>query len=53
MTQSSEMRNKLQAAIRLGQQAQQAKAKHDLRASKTITSQAPTIKLKTDFSNFT
>lgn len=51
MTQSSELRTKLEAAVRASQQAQQ-KVKVESHV-KPISTQGPTIKLKTDFSNFT
>ncbi|XP_067013409.1 HEAT repeat-containing protein 5B [Anabrus simplex] len=52
MSQSSELRSKLEAALRSNQQAQQ-KAKIESSTIKPIHTQSPTIKLKTDFSNFT
>ncbi|KAE8751079.1 hypothetical protein FOCC_FOCC002164 [Frankliniella occidentalis] len=52
MAQSTEMRTKLESAIRTSQQAQQ-RVKVDGSSVKPLPSQTPTIKLKTDFSNFT
>lgn len=52
MAQSTEMRTKLESAIRTSQQAQQ-RMKVDGTSVKPLASQTPTIKLKTDFSNFT
>lgn len=51
MAQSSELRRKLEAAVRSSQQAQ-TKTKVDVVAPKPTPPQAPTIKLKTDFSHF-
>lgn len=52
MSQSGEMRNKLESAVRSSQQAQQ-RAKLETSTAKPLSAQTPTIKLKTDFSNFT
>ncbi|XP_069685594.1 HEAT repeat-containing protein 5B isoform X2 [Periplaneta americana] len=52
MSQSTELRSKLEAAVRSSQQAQQ-RAKLESTAAKPLSTQTPTIKLKTDFSNFT
>ncbi|XP_034252934.1 HEAT repeat-containing protein 5B isoform X2 [Thrips palmi] len=49
---STEMKTKLETAIRSSQQAQQ-RSKVDGSSVKPLPSQTPTIKLKTDFSNFT
>ncbi|RZF35276.1 hypothetical protein LSTR_LSTR014265 [Laodelphax striatellus] len=51
ISQSSEMRTRLEAAIRNSQQQQRAKA--ELTTTKPVASAVPTIKLKTDFRNFT
>ncbi|XP_021938507.1 HEAT repeat-containing protein 5B isoform X3 [Zootermopsis nevadensis] len=52
MSQSGELRSKLEAAVRSSQQAQQ-RSKLESNATKLPLAQTPTIKLKTDFSNFT
>lgn len=52
MSQSGEMRSKLESALRSSQQAQQ-RAKVETSTAKSLSAQTPTIKLKTDFSNFT
>nr|CAD7424523.1 unnamed protein product [Timema monikensis] len=53
MSQSSELRTKLEIAVRSSQQAQQQRARLESNANKPASSQGPIIKLKTDFSNFT
>lgn len=56
MGQAPELRSKLEAAIRSSQQqaANIQKANTETKENKTVVTQAPqpTIKLKTDFSNF-
>ncbi|GFG34432.1 hypothetical protein Cfor_07683, partial [Coptotermes formosanus] len=52
MSQSGEMRSKLESALRSSQQAQQ-RTKVETSTAKPLSAQTPTIKLKTDFSNFT
>ncbi|XP_049845033.1 HEAT repeat-containing protein 5B isoform X1 [Schistocerca gregaria] len=51
MSQSTELRSKLESAVRSSQKNQQ-KLRADSATAKTFPSQTPTIKLKTDFSNF-
>lgn len=57
MSQSPELRTKLETAIRNNQQTSNQKLKNDMQnnAKATIVAaqQKPTIQLKTDFSNFT
>lgn len=57
MGQAPELKNKLESAIRCQQQAANmqklsAESKENKAASATAQQQQPTIKLKTDFSNF-
>ncbi|XP_023717362.1 HEAT repeat-containing protein 5B isoform X2 [Cryptotermes secundus] len=52
MSQSGELRSKLEAAVRSSQQAQ-LRARVESSTAKPLSTQTPTIKLKTDFSNFT
>jgi len=56
MGQAPDLRNKLETAIRSSQQqaANLQKANTEIKENKTAVTQAPqpTIKLKTDFSNF-
>lgn len=52
MSQSGELRSKLEAAVRSSQQAQ-LRARVESSTAKPLSAQTPTIKLKTDFSNFT
>jgi hypothetical protein len=52
MSQSTDLRTKLESAVRSSQQAQQ-RAKLESNPAKPTSTQTPTIKLKTDFSNFT
>ena len=52
MSQSGEMRSKLESAVRTSQQAQQ-RAKVETSTARSLSAQTPSIKLKTDFSNFT
>lgn len=52
VSQNGDMRTKLEAAIRL--KAQKSKTEQKVVVTKTSSiSAAPTIKLKTDFTNFT
>lgn len=55
MSQSPDLRTKLESAVRINQQANNQKLKNDFQnnAKATIAQQKPTIQLKTDFSNFT
>ncbi|GLH08860.1 HEAT repeat-containing protein 5B [Gryllus bimaculatus] len=53
MSRSSELRTKLEAAIRANQQQAEKKESYSSNTTKLHTFQPPTIKLKTDFSNFT
>lgn len=53
MSQSTELRMKLEAAIRHNQQTTNQKQKTDSQATtKTVNQPKPTIELKTNFSNF-
>lgn len=51
MGQTSDLRTRLENAIRINQQLQQH-VKSDNANIKPLSTQAPSIKLKTDFSNF-
>lgn len=51
MAQSSDLRRKLEAAVRSSQQAK-TKSKVEVVTPKPMAPQAPTIKLKKDFSHF-
>lgn len=51
MNSSSELRTKLETAIRCSQQ-NHIKIKHEVNINQPISIHTPTIKLKTDFSNF-
>ncbi|KAF7287767.1 hypothetical protein GWI33_003401 [Rhynchophorus ferrugineus] len=51
MNSSSELRTKLETAIRCSQQ-NHIKIKHEVNINQSISIHTPTIKLKTDFSNF-
>lgn len=51
MSQTSDLRTKLENAIRSKQQ-NHVKIKNGVNSNKPITSHHPSIKLKTDFSNF-
>lgn len=52
MTQSPDLRRKLESAIRSSQQSQNKTRAEAIVAAKAAASQSPTIKLKTDFSHF-
>ncbi|KAK5639624.1 hypothetical protein RI129_012116 [Pyrocoelia pectoralis] len=52
MSQSSDLRTRLESAVRISQQMQQRTKTDCNNSSKPIPSQTPSIKLKTDFSNF-
>ncbi|XP_031336319.1 HEAT repeat-containing protein 5B-like [Photinus pyralis] len=52
MGQSSDLRTRLENAVRVNQQMQQRTKTDCNNSSKPVTSQTPSIKLKTDFSNF-
>lgn len=53
MSKSSEMRTRVETAIRTNQLQQRQKAANETTVAKhQITSNRPTIKLKTDFRNF-
>lgn len=51
MSQSTDLRTRLENAVRLNQQNQQ-RIKIESNISKPVPVQQPSIKLKTDFSNF-
>lgn len=53
MSRSTELRSKLEGAIRANQQVTEKKESYTSNTSKVHSFQPPTIKLKTDFSNFT
>lgn len=53
MSQSTELRTKLEAAIRYNQQSTNQKQKADSQmTAKSVSQPKPTIELKTNFSNF-
>ncbi|XP_063239681.1 LOW QUALITY PROTEIN: HEAT repeat-containing protein 5B [Bacillus rossius redtenbacheri] len=52
MAQSAELRTRLEAAVRLSQQAQQ-RSRAETGPAETASAQVPSIRLKRDFSNFT
>ncbi|KAL0275721.1 UNVERIFIED_CONTAM: hypothetical protein PYX00_003499 [Menopon gallinae] len=53
MSQSTDLRKKLESAIRSSQSTQNKAKVEAMSVAKNVASQSPTIKLKTDFSHFT